>query len=137
MKSTILLVFTLFLFAGVVRAQVSYMAQEPYYCCGPRYSFCAAKYADNSTVKVAYGFFAYRDLADSECNNEGNKFFGNTIKIRTWSRSQVFWYDWSADPDAGVKIAVWSYAGWSEPLTVIYNPYTMMALKVTSPSFPE
>lgn len=88
-------------------------------------------------VAVTYGFYRGRGLENSSCNNGGNFFFGNLIKIGGWGQSEVYWYDWSSDPDIGIKLATWSQNLWLDPLTVTYDVDSRRVLSISSPMFPS
>ena len=117
-----------------VEAQ-GYNQTPPRFCCGPSYSYGAAKAHKHSRFATIYGSFADNGLVLDKANNPGNNFFGNTIQIRGWGPRKTYWYDWSADQRAAEKLAVWRFSWW-EILTVTYDPDCMMVIKITSPQFP-
>jgi hypothetical protein len=108
----------------------------PIYCCGPAYDYCGALAHTTTQTATTYGFFRGRSVETSDCNTEGNVFYGNTIRVGGWGFERTFWYDWASDPNAGAKIAVWTSNPFSQPLTVIYDVDTLRVLSVTSPMFP-
>lgn len=130
----VLILCALLLFPLAASAQI--VSGPPSYCCGPSYNYCEACAEEPVTTSVTYGFFRGRSVVFSECNNEGNIFFGNTIVVGGWGFQTTYWYDWSTDPNAAVKALIWQSTPWNEPLTVTYDPVTMRAITVTSPSFP-
>jgi hypothetical protein len=110
----------------------------PNYCCGPRFTFGQAKAEAIGPLATTYGFFAGNGLVSDPTNNGGNAFLGNTIVVRSGMRRRLtYWYDWSADPQAVRKLSVWGNSiGGTDPLTIVYDPRTMLVISVTSPRIP-
>jgi hypothetical protein len=137
------LLIVLILSAGTVSAQHG----PPNYGSSPSYTYCEALAYDSGQRSTVHAYYIENWLQASSCNNGGNNFYGNTIKVQTYFINQhtgayvmgpqrVFWYDWSADPHAGEKLQVWGISGEDEPLLITYDPVTLRALTITSSSFP-
>ena len=133
MKVLILLIV---LTLSTITTNAQIVSGPPNYLNGPAYTYCDALAHEPVNTAVTYGFFRGRGLVESDCNNGGNNFYGNTVKIGGWNYGLIYWYDWSADPLAGQKLSVWTSSPWSEPLTVTYDTDTLRVISITSPSFP-
>lgn len=122
------------LLLAVASIAFGYPSSPPSYCCGPSYTFGQAKAAVHGPYATTYGFFFSNGLVIDPTNNGGNAFLGNTITIRQWGpRPITYWYDWSADPKAVTKLAVWGNSiGITDILTIEYDPNTMMVVSVGS-----
>jgi hypothetical protein len=99
----------------------------PSYCCGPTFDYCTAKsHSHEGSLATIYLKYYDRGLAVSDC-------LGNLLVAKTWSGQPVrFWYHWGSDDV--VKISVWTNK--PEWLEIHYCTLCMMAVSVTSPSFP-
>lgn len=108
---------------------------RPIYNAGPRYTFGQAKANQHPPYETTYGLFVRNGLVPDPTNNGGNAFLGNTITVRQGMRRTVtYWFDWSADPQAVRKLSVWGNSiGMLDPLTIVYDPRTMLVISVTSP----
>lgn len=109
----------------------------PVYNWGPSLNYCDAVSQPTTTTFTTYGNFSSRWLINSDCAVGWTVFLGDTITVGMWGRKATYWIDWNAIPNASAKIQTWTYNPWGEPLTVSYDPYTMVVTKITSPSFPE
>jgi len=95
---------------------------------GQSFTFGQAKAEPQGQVVTGYGLFVVNGLVFDSSNNTGNAFFGNTIVIRVGARRTVtYWYDWSADPVAVIKLAVWNR---STPLTFRYDARTLLVVGI-------
>jgi hypothetical protein len=98
--------------------------------CAPvtSYTFGDAKAHGHNNFNWEAGQYCGRWLVSDPTNNGGNNFFGNTICYEHWLYGPTWvYYDWSADPDAAVKISMWS----SNPPT-IFVTFDQTCLLATS-----
>lgn len=131
----LLTLFSCFVLPAEATAQM--FSTPPTYCCGPSYTFGEAKAHNHTQLVTGTGFFRGNGLVDDPTNTGGNNFLGNTIRIgfASQKRNRIYWFDWSADPQAVRKLAVWGSQMW-EPITYTYDPECMLIVSATSPRIP-
>lgn len=97
------------------------------------YSFGQAKaHSHDTPLSNVTGFYCGRGIAPDSTNNTGNIFFGNLICINSWPDGpQWFWYDWSADEDAVLKVSIWHLP--FQWVTADYDPTCGLAVTAFDP----
>ena len=109
-KSILLLVLaSVMMLAVVTEASAQSCSSNPS-ACAPATSvtYGTAKAHQHNDFAVEYGAYCGRWLVTDSANNPGNNFYGNTICYEHWLWGPTWlYYDWSADPNAGVKISMW------------------------------
>lgn len=99
------------------------------------YTFGAAKAHDHGDPYFYQTIDCYYDgygLANDPTNNGGNFFEGNTVYCTDMNGPHAFWYDWSADFNAGRKHQVWK-GNYYQYLEVTYDPVCGLAFSVRNP----
>ena len=106
---TLLVLVTLLILAASTEASAQSCSSNPSACApATSYTFGDAKNHSHVPIIWEYGAYCGRWLVSDPTNNPGNNFYGNTICYEHWLWGPTWlYYDWSADPNAGVKIAVW------------------------------
>jgi hypothetical protein len=133
-KSMILMAGLLMLVAlGCPREAAAQSCSSNPSACTPvsSYSFGGAKSHGHNDVTSEVGAYCGRWLVSDSTNNPGNNFYGNTLCFEHWLYGPTWvYYDWSADPNAGVKISMWeSTHPW---IAVWYDNTCMLSMSATS-----
>jgi len=133
-NSMILLVLaSLLILASLSEASAQSCSSNPSACApASSYTYGQAKaHSPHVPIVWEYGAYCGRWLISDPANNGGNNFYGNTICYEHWLYGPTWlYYDWSADPDAGVKISMWES---SHPnISVFYDDTCLMATHVST-----
>ena len=101
--------FVLVALAFTTEASAQSCSSNPSSCApASSYTFGDAKAHSHDDFTWEYGQYCGRWLVSDPTNNPGNNFYGNTLCFDHWLYGPMWvYYDWSADPNAGVKISMW------------------------------
>ncbi|MET0646100.1 MAG: Ig-like domain repeat protein [Pyrinomonadaceae bacterium] len=79
------------------------------------------------------GVFCGQKLVTDPANTTGHFFYGNAICADSGAGPRWYWFDWPADPDAGVKVSRWR-SGRSVITLQVADPDCLLALSAVEGS---
>ena len=97
------------------------------------YTFGQAKAHAHDAPTSVTGFYCGRGLINDPSNTVGNIFLGNTVCLVDMYGEHWYYYDWGADADATVKLAVWTNNYPWQWVTVNYDITCKRASQVYNP----